>query len=191
MSIRALLCYVTALFVVGASTTTAKADSLTLNNDGGSGNNYIYIYDLTVNLVDSGFTFENEPLSKLDFTLLEITGLTGVTSIDVGEDLVTELGLMCVFTSNEVACSPSTNFILAPATPITLSDLDIFSTSAPGTVDFSFDDFGGSGSASSGSVIGPAASSGPASPTPEPSALVLVGTGVAMTLWARRRRLAI
>jgi hypothetical protein len=190
MSIRALLCYVTALFVVGASTLTAKADSLTLESDSGNGNNYLYVYDLTVNFVDSGFTFENEPLYELDFTSLEITGLTGVTGISVGEDLFTELGLTCVFTSNEVACPQHTKFLLLPGSnPLTLDDLSIFSTSAPGTVDFSFVDSSGG----SGSVIGPAASSGPgpASPAPEPAALVLVGTGVATTLWARRRRVAI
>jgi hypothetical protein len=188
MSIRALLCYATALFVVGASTLTAKADGLTLNTESGSGNNYIYIYDLTLNLVDTGFTFESGPLYDFDFTSLEITGLSGVTAVHVGFDLVTELGLMCGFTSNEVDCPQHTKFIFLPASnPLILDDLEIFSTSAPGTVDFSFDDSSGS----SGSVIGPTATSSPASPAPEPSALVLLGTGVATTLWARRRRGAI
>jgi PEP-CTERM motif len=185
MSIRALLCCVTALFVVGASTLTAKADTLTLESDSGN----TYIYGLTVNFVDWGFTFEGQPLYQPDFTSLEITGLAGVTGVTVSEDLASYLHLTCGFTSNQIDCSSSGSFnLMFFSEPVVLSDLSITSTSAPGTVAFSIVDSSGD----SGSIIGPAASSGPpASPTPEPSAFVLVGTGVATTLWARRRRVAI
>ena len=184
MSIRALLRYVAALLVVGASTLTAKADTLTLESDSGN----IYIYDLTVNFVDSGFTFDGAPLYKPDFTSLEITGLAGVTGVTVSGDLASYLHLTCGFTSNQLDCSPSESpTLILSSDPMVLSDLSVTSTSAPGTVAFSIVDSSGD----SGSVIGPAASSGPPSPTPEPSALVLVGTGIATTLWAHRRRVAI
>jgi PEP-CTERM motif len=188
MSIRALLSYVTALFVVGASALTAKADSLTLNTDG-SGDNYPYTYDLTINYIVVGFNLDHAPLYAPDFTTLLITGLSGVTGIvDVEGRLATE-GFRCDFTSGEVDCLANGYVPFPPSpNPLTLRPaLVILSTSAPGTVDFSFDD----NSRSSGSVIGPAASSGPPSSTPEPSTLVLLGTGVATTLWARRRRVAI
>ncbi len=179
MSIRALLRCVTALFVVGGSILTAKADTLTLESDSGN----IYIYDLTVNFIDSGFTFEGQPLYEPDFTSLEMTGLAGVTGVTASGDYLT-----CGFTSNQVDCSISGSYnLMFFSGPMVLSELSITSTAAPGTVAFSIVDSSGD----SGSVIGPAASSGPPSPTPEPSALVLVGTGIATTLWARRRRVAI
>jgi len=185
MSIRALLSYVTALFVVGASALTAKADSLTLNTDG-SGDNYPYTYDLTINYIVVGFNLDHAPLYAPDFTTLLITGLSGVTGIvDVEGRLETE-GFRCDFTSGEVDCLANGYVPFPPSpNPLTLRPaLEILSTSAPGTVDVFFDN-------TSGTVIGPAASSGPPSSTPEPSALVLLGTGVATTFWARRRRVAI
>jgi hypothetical protein len=176
--LRKLIALVVFGFLLGPGS-KAKADSLVFESHSGS----TYTYDLNLDYQNSGFTFENQILYEPDFTSLSITDLLGVTGVSVSGDLAGN-HLTCTSTSSAVSCSLGSPALIISPAPETLGTISITSTAASGTVDYSVVDSGPDAPGSSGTVLGPQTT---ATVTPEPSTLLLLGTGLASVLGVRRR----
>jgi hypothetical protein len=153
-------------------TPLAKADSVIFESQ--SGNNYTY--DLQIDNHGASFLLDG----------FSITGLSGVTNATLSGQLANlfdPLGGVS-FDSNEVSVGTLYGVTVSRNQVYSLGTLTITSTSLPGIADFVIDDTNGN---FRGTVTGPTGSD--PSPVPEPSSLVLLGSGLLAAAGATRRKL--
>jgi hypothetical protein len=166
----AVLAVLTSAFVL---TPLAKADSIIFESHTGD----TYTYDLQIN--SRGATFLLDGFS--------ITGLSGVTDADLTGQLANlfdPLGGVS-FNSDSVSVGTFYGVTVSRNNPYSIGTLTITSAALPGVADFSIDDSNGY---FVGTVTGP---TDPMSPTPEPSSLLLFGTGLVAAAGAVRRKLSV
>lgn len=155
---------------VFALTPLAKADSITLESH--NGNNYNY-----------GITFD-ETTTIFFLEGFQLTGLSGVTNAVLSGDLADDFGVLG-FNSTSVSIGTFFASEHKRHTPFTVGTLTVTSAAAPGNVNFQLSDSNGD---FSGIVTGPVGGSSP-SPVPEPSSIVLLGSGLLAAAGAVRRKL--
>ncbi len=151
-------------------TPLAKADSIVFESHTGD----TYTYDLEINNYGAQFILDG-------FTL---TGLSGVTDADLSGPLAAlfdPLGGVW-FTPDSVSVGTIYGLTLSKNAPYSIGTLTITSTDPAGDVDFSLLDSNGQ---FCGTVLGP---TDPV-PTPEPSSLLLLGTGLLSAAGVARRKL--
>jgi len=147
----------------------AKADAVIFT--GQSGDNYTY--DIQINNYGAAFVLDG-------FT---ITGLSGVTDADLTGKMANVFDPLggASFTSDSVSVGTIFGLTFGGSDPYDIGKLTITSTSMPGIADFAILDSNGY---NTGFVEGPVSS------TPEPSSLILLGTGILAAAGAVRRKLA-
>lgn len=147
---------------------TAKADSITLQSHTGS----TWNYELTLDNYFTNFTLSG----------FQLSGLQGVTNAVLSSDLANQFGVF--FDSNTVTVGTIFANEFSFKVPFSVGLLTITSTAAPGNVNFAILDSWG---LSTGQVLGP---DGPANTAtaPEPSSLLLLGTGLIGAAGAARRK---
>jgi hypothetical protein len=158
--------FVVALFASAlAFAPMAKADSITLENHTGN----TYTYDLTLDSYVTGFVFSG----------FQLTGLSGVTDATLSGNLADHFGV--AFDADSVLVGTIATLEFGFHIPFSVGTLTVTSASTPGDVDFAILDTNG---LSTGQVSGP-----DSSPVPEPSSLVLMGSGLLAAAGAARRKL--
>lgn len=145
----------------------AKADSVTLESQTGN----TYTYDLTLDSYVTGFVFSG----------FELTGLSGVTDATLSGNLAQNFGV--TFDADSVLVGTIATIEAGIHIPFSVGTLTVTSLSAPGDVDFSILDSNG---LSQGQVEGPTGS-----PVPEPSSIVLLGSGLLAAAGVVRRKLSV
>lgn len=162
--------FVVALFASAfAFAPIAKADSVTLVSHIGD----TYNYDLTFN--------EHSAVFFLDG--FQLTGLSGVTNATLSGSLADDFGI-ANFDSDSVTVGTIFSVEDGRKIPFSVGTLSITSAAAPGDVDFAVLDSNGLFSGQVGGPTGP-----DSSPVPEPSSLVLLGSGLLAAAGVTRRKL--
>jgi hypothetical protein len=162
-TLYALSALALALFLAPA----AKADSITFETYNAT--NHSYTYDVTFDEHLTGFLFSG----------FELTGLKGVTNAVLSGKLDDDFGVSFTSTSVNVGTIASLQF--GKNVPFSVGTLTVFSLFAPGSVNYALLD-------SNGLFLGPV--QGPAtSPVPEPSTLLMLGTGLIGAAGSLRRKL--
>jgi hypothetical protein len=149
-----------------ALTPFAKADSITLASHAGD----TYTYDLTLDNYLTGFLFSG----------FQLTGLSGVTDASLSGNLASHFQYLN-FDSNSVTVGTLATLEGSWTIPFSVGTLTVISADTPGNVDFAILDSNG---LSTGQVLGP-----DSSPVPEPSSLVLLGSGLIAAAGVARRKL--
>ncbi|CAN5415932.1 hypothetical protein BH10ACI4_BH10ACI4_37540 [soil metagenome] len=149
-------------------TPLAKADSIIFNSHVGN----TYTYDLQIDDHGAAFVLDG-------FT---ITGLSGVTDADLSGRLALVFNPLggVSFTSNSVTVATIFGVTASFTAPYSIGTLTVTSTSLPGLANFAILDSNGF---FSGTVQGPVNS-----PVPEPSTLLMMGTGLIGAAGAARRK---
>ena len=158
-----LLAIAAALVLVPA----AKADSITFETYNAT--NHTYTYDVTFN--------ENLTVFFLDG--FELTGLKGVTNATLSGTLEDQFGVSHTATTVDVGTIFTVEF--GRTVPFSVGTLTVTSLFGPGSVNYELLDSNGR---FTGSVEGPTAS-----PVPEPSSLLMLGTGLVGVAGTLRRKL--
>jgi len=155
-----------------AFTPLAKADSITLESHVGDTYNYQLTFD------------EHSTTFFLDG--FQITGLSGVTDAQLSGALAQDFGI-ANFDSTSVTVGTIYSYEYGKKIPFSVGTLTITSDAAPGDVNFAILDSNG---LSQGQVEGPTGGSdcGDPSPVPEPSSIVLLGSGMLAAAGAVRRK---
>jgi hypothetical protein len=160
------LCVVGLLASAFAFTPLAKADSISLESHTGD----TYTYSLTLD-------------NHLNFFVLDgfrLTGLSGVTDAELSGNLADSF-FITNFDSTSVTVGSIFSIEYGRQIPFSVGTLTLTSADAPGNVDFAILDSNGF---STGQVLGP-----DSSPVPEPSSLVLLGSGLLAAAGVARRKL--
>lgn len=151
-----------------ALTPLAKADSITLQNH--TGNTYTY-----------ALTFDTSPVNIFFMSGFGLTGLSNVTNAVLSGPLADDFDV--VFDSTTVIAG--TDFAIESGSlPFSVGTLTVTSSALPGLVDYAILNLNG---LSTGQVLGPGGSA--PSPVPEPSSLILLGSGLLAGAGAMRRKL--
>jgi hypothetical protein len=159
-----------ALALVLISSSTAKADSVTFETYNAV--NHSYTYDITF----------DQHLTTFFLSGFELTGLKGVTNAVLSGKLDQDFGVS--FTSTTVDVGTIFNIEAGKKVPFSVGTLTVYSLFTPGNVEYSLLDSAG---LFCGSVTGP---KDPAtSPVPEPSTLMMLGTGLLGAAGSLRRKL--
>lgn len=149
-----------------ALTPFAKADSITLDSHSGN----TYTYDLTL----------DNHLNVFFLDGFQLTGLSGVTDAQLSGNLAQSF-FITNFDSTSVTVGSVFSVEYGQQIPFSVGTLTLTSASAPGDVNFAILDSNG---LSTGQVLGP-----DSSPVPEPSSLVLLGSGLVAAAGVARRKL--
>lgn len=147
-------------------TPLAKADSITLASHTGD----TYTYDLTLDNYFNGFLFSG----------FQLTGLSGVTDASLSGNLASHFQYIN-FDPTSVTVGTLATLESSWTIPFSVGTLTVISNGIPGNVDFAILDTNGY---STGQVLGP-----DSSPVPEPSSLVLLGSGLLAAAGVARRKL--
>jgi hypothetical protein len=162
-----------AALVMGlAFTPFAKADSVIFESQ--SGNNYTY--DLQIDNHGALFLLDG-------FTITGLSGVTDATLSGKLADLFNPLGGVA-FDSNDVAVGTLFGVTVSRKDIYSIGTLTITSAALPGLANFFIQDSNGQ---FCGTVVGP--TGGDPSPVPEPSSIVLLGSGLLAAAGATRRKL--
>lgn len=149
-------------------TPLAKADSIIFESQTGSN----YTYDLQIDNFGAAFIFDG-------FTVTGLSGVTDATLSGQLADLFYPLGGIS-FDSHSVSVGTLFGITFSQTDPYSIGTLTIASTALAGDANFSILD-------SNGLFCGTV--TGPTDPTPEPSSLILLGTGFLAAAGAMRRKL--
>lgn len=144
----------------------AKADSVTLESNVGD----TYTYDLT---------FDTSNINGFLLSGFQLTGLSDVTDAVLSGNLARHFGVL--FDADTVTVGTLATIEAGTHIPFSVGTLTITSLATPGLVDFAILDSNG---LSTGQVVGP-----DPSPTPEPSSIVLLGSGLLAAAGVARRKL--
>lgn len=152
-------------------TPLAKADSIILESQVGD----TYTYDLQIDNYGAVFLLDG----------FSITGLSGVTDATLSGQLASLFNPLggVAYTPTSVSVGTVFGLTFSPSSPYSIGTLTITSTALPGDADFSILDSNG---LFNGSVVGP---TDPTAPTPEPSSLLLLGTGLLSAAGVARKKL--
>ena len=145
---------------------SAKADSITF--DSYSATNNTYTYEVTFNKSPTTFFLNG----------FSLTGLNGVTNAVVSDKLGQSFGV--IFNSTSVLVGTVYTIETGLQVPFSVGTLTVYSLTAPGVANYALHDGNG---LFKGSVEGPATS-----PVPEPSTLLMLGTGLIGAAGTLRRK---
>ena len=150
----------------------AKADSVIFESQTGNA----YTYDLQIDNYGAAFILDG-------FT---ITGLQGVTNATLSGQLAAVFNPLggVSFDSDSVTVATLFGVSIGKTDPYSIGTLTIFSNALPGDANFTILDSNG---LFCGDVVGP--TGGDPSVTPEPSTLLLLGTGLISAAGMARRKL--
>jgi hypothetical protein len=158
-----------ALALVLISSSAAKADSITFETYNAT--NHSYTYDVTF----------DEHRTVFFLSGFELTGLKGVTNAVLSGELDEDFDSS--FTSTTVDVGTIYSVQKGKKVPFSVGTLTVYSLFTPGSVDYSLLDSNGF---FCGEVEGPTGR--PTSPVPEPSTLLMLGTGLLGAAGSLRRK---